>query len=186
MVLESKSEAAFCCWGKGRRAGREEIGELGICTLQNLKKKKAYPPGRGSSFKGILPFSHMNPQAPVGTCSNSVWEGFRAKSFAFSSGQMVFHWASHLQTEREPLPPDLQQHLLHLLTVPENGKAIYLHSFYRRLSTAQKGAAQTRAAQLLRSYLPGLPLPLVSDFILQCIAQPLASISCFPGQQEVS
>lgn len=99
---------------------------------------------------------------------------------------MVFDWASHLQTERDPLLPDLKQRLLYLLRVPENGKAVHLHNFYHRLSTSQKGAAQTRRARLLRSYLPGLPLPLVSDFILQGIAQPLASISCFPGQQEVS
>lgn len=108
-----------------------------------------------------------------------------AFSSAFSSGKMVFHWTSHLLTEREPFPPDPKQHLC-LFTVPENGKNINSYNFYHRLSTAQNGAVQTGTAQLLCSYLPGFPLLLVSDFIVQCTAQPLASIGCFPGQQEVS
>lgn len=138
----------------------------------------------------------MNPhvgacEVPVGMWFNSFWEGFRAKSLKnqfLPSGQDKWYFTGQVacKQEKSPFPPHLKQHWLCLLIVPGNRRAMGLPNFYHQFSTTQKGAAQTRRARRLRSYLPRLPVPLVSDLILQCIAQPLASISCLPGQQDIS
>lgn len=106
--------------------------------------------------------------------------------FAFKSGQAVVHRGRHLQTETKPLPPGLNQHLLQVFIVPENRKVAHLHGIYQKPSTSHKAAARAGQPSSSCSYLPGLPLPLVSNFILQCTAQPLTSIRWCPGQQEVS